>query len=141
MGRDPWGKRCPIGSVPLTHSPPRTEEPPTLQTPPDCGAAAEPPHAKEEASSSVQKPLLLLCLPFMLLPFLLPNYHPVELHSCWDLHLQTPAPQVVPQPHTTGVNGAGGSATLPGSAPALPRGGLLERHLHLPGIVPERGIN
>lgn len=85
-GDESPGKRCPRGAAPLTRSPSRGAA--KLTDTPRLQGSCQVSRSKEEASSSVQKPLLVLCLLFMLLPLPLPNYHPVKLHSCRDLHLQ-----------------------------------------------------
>lgn len=96
---------CTINPLPVQQEQ-STEEQPSFQTSLDCRGQTPVPPPKEETSSSVQKPLSLLCLLFMLLPLPLPNYHPVKLHSCGDFHLQTSARQVSTQPRTAGVNGS-----------------------------------
>lgn len=89
---DPPAKRCPIHPAQQGQSP---EEQLHLTDPHSCRDSCQAP-TKGEVSSSVQKPLLLLCL--LLCPFPpVPNYHPVELHSCWDPR---------PQPRTAGFSPA-----------------------------------
>lgn len=116
---NPPTKRCPIHPLPAQQGQ-SPEEQPHLTDPPRCRGSCQAPPVKKPPA--LQKPLPLLCL--LLCPFPpVPNYHPVELHSCRDPRPQPCAPQGSAQPHTAGVNGAAGSlrrfssCSAEGSAP------------------------
>lgn len=116
MGQTPCGmvphRICTIQQEQSTNPPHRS---------PWTAGAVPPPRKKPLAQ--YKKPLFLLCLLFMPLPFPVPNYHPVKLHSCGDFHLQTCALQALTQPHTTGVNGSCRSSH-PAEAQLLLHGGV-----------------
>lgn len=124
-------KRCSVGSAPLTLSPCRGAAQLSSQTHPKCRGSyqAPTPRKKPPAQCKSLCPCCASCS--CSFPSHCPIITPIEPHSCWDS--QTPAPQDLTQPHTTGVNGSCRITLL--------RGELLEVLLHLPGLLPEPCFN